>query len=510
MASEPESILDKLDAIAPIQRFDAFPKVQSTFRSRTTGGGFLTILVLLLSTLLVLNDFAEFMWGWPDSEFSVDDKIAQTMTLNADLVVNMPCHYLTVDLRDAVGERLHLSNGFRRDGTIFDPNQAQLLRTYQTRATWAARDIVALSRKNRGFFAWLWNTNRKQEFAPTYNYRPDGSACRIYGSVEVKKVTANLHITTLGHGYGSREHTDHSMMNLSHIITEFSFGPYIPDIVQPLDYSYEKTSEPFTVFQYFLNVVPTTYHATPSRSVTTNQYSVTHYVKYIKHGEVHQRTTTFIQFLVRVVGVIGGVWVCAGWAFKIGGKAAEVVVGSSDEDTLAEATSSSRKSRWAGGVLINERLLLDGTRVVPPGGVGQPPRTTHMARLPPAPCLVRRSARTPPLHSLAHPFSGGIPASPYPAHGPTPSGQWPASLQAPPSLPHTPPMGSGFPSSPLPPPPSAPSPYLTPGFQRSVSGGAAVPSSPYSGIPTRPPSSLGPNTNRASSYGSPTTAEKER
>ena len=32
-------------------------------------------------------------------------------------------------------------------------------------------------------------------------------------------------------------------MNLSHIITEFSFGPYIPDIVQPLDYSYEKTYE---------------------------------------------------------------------------------------------------------------------------------------------------------------------------------------------------------------------------------------------------------------------------
>lgn len=32
-------------------------------------------------------------------------------------------------------------------------------------------------------------------------------------------------------------------MNLSHIITEFSFGPYIPDIVQPLDYSYEKTDK---------------------------------------------------------------------------------------------------------------------------------------------------------------------------------------------------------------------------------------------------------------------------
>lgn len=37
----------------------------------------------------------------------------------------------------------------------------------------------------------------------------DGPACRIYGSVNVKKVTANLHITTLGHGYMSYEHTDH-------------------------------------------------------------------------------------------------------------------------------------------------------------------------------------------------------------------------------------------------------------------------------------------------------------
>lgn len=32
-------------------------------------------------------------------------------------------------------------------------------------------------------------------------------------------------------------------MNLSHVITEFSFGPYFPDIVQPLDYSFELAKE---------------------------------------------------------------------------------------------------------------------------------------------------------------------------------------------------------------------------------------------------------------------------
>lgn len=96
---------------------------------------------------------------------------------------------------------------------------------------------------------------------------------QIYGSMEVKKVTGNLHIvrtclcrlrrpltlplvqTTLGHGYLSWEHTDHAraftlhrsracladikatVMNLSHVIHEFSFGPYFPRIVQPLDNS---------------------------------------------------------------------------------------------------------------------------------------------------------------------------------------------------------------------------------------------------------------------------------
>ena len=74
----------------------------------------------------------------------------------------------------------------------------------------------------------------------------------------MRVLEGNLHITTLGHGYASHYHVDHSRkclifsivqslnitkisveMNLSHVINEFSFGPYFPDIVQPLDYSFE-------------------------------------------------------------------------------------------------------------------------------------------------------------------------------------------------------------------------------------------------------------------------------
>ena len=51
----------------------------------------MTIFVVLLAFLPVLNDIGEYIWGWPDSEFSVDDNKLSFLNINVDLVVNMPC-----------------------------------------------------------------------------------------------------------------------------------------------------------------------------------------------------------------------------------------------------------------------------------------------------------------------------------------------------------------------------------------------------------------------------------
>jgi len=51
----------------------------------------------------------------------------------------------------------------------------------------SARQAIAQSRKSRGLFSWF--RRGEPEFRPTYNYETDGSACRIYGSLQVKKVT---------------------------------------------------------------------------------------------------------------------------------------------------------------------------------------------------------------------------------------------------------------------------------------------------------------------------------
>jgi hypothetical protein len=92
MEHEP-SILDKLDTVvpAPLAQFDAFPKLPSTYKSRSESRGFLTIFVILLCVLLTLNDVGEYIFGWPDHEFSVDSEQTSSLTINVDMVVNMPC-----------------------------------------------------------------------------------------------------------------------------------------------------------------------------------------------------------------------------------------------------------------------------------------------------------------------------------------------------------------------------------------------------------------------------------
>ncbi|KAG8832637.1 hypothetical protein FRC17_000949 [Serendipita sp. 399] len=489
-----KSLLEQLDQVAPIKKFDAFPKLPASYKSRTKFGGFMTVFVIALSFVLILNDVGEFIWGWSDYEFTIDKDQSRPLEINVDVVVNTPCSALSVDLRDAVGDRLHLSDTITRDGTLFDIGQAHEFKEHQRALS--TREIVAASRRSRGFFS-MFKASRPQ-YRPTWNHTPAGSACRIYGSFAVRKLTGNFHITALGHGYGGVEsHASHDSINMSHVITEFSFGPYYPDITQPLDYSFETTDRPFVAFQYFITVVPTTYIAPRSRPLQTSQYSVTHYIKDIDHGrgtpgiffkyeidpialEIHQRTTSLIQFLVRIVGVIGGVWVCFGWAFKVAAKVSQKagITSDDDEPITSEVTGMSAKKRWRGSNLGLRRRNPDDTGsnwstpmaspFVAYSNQGTPasPYATFSAQGAPSPYAAAQSSPyyAPPSRSGSN---AGYPPSPSSAtHHLAPSSPYsPAHFPASPL-----PGQSGFSSSGLAPPsprpgsanlyaPSSPSPY---------------------------------------------------
>lgn len=310
-------------------------------------------------------------------------------------------------------------------------------------------------------------------------------------------------------------------MNLSHVVTKFSFGPYFPDITQPLDYSLEMANEPFVAYQYFLSIVPTTYVAPRSSPLVTNQYSVTHYVRPIVHGhgtpgiffkfdldplavEVNQRTTSFIQCIIRVIGVVGGVWVCFGWGLKVAGKVTDKVGltnpnGVSGEEILS-ADVSGRKKSWRGADLRSRKPGTEPAWIAEGGSVysgtpmsaafshhggtgsqyggtpaspyfpGTPSLYAPGARsAPPPPSPGRRMSPFPPSPSLGH---STFPPSPLPAHSAFPPSPVPGqSTLPPPGTPGS--AASHFPSSPA------------PGRQTfghvHGSGGLSVPSSPAPG-----------------------------
>ncbi|KAM0791808.1 hypothetical protein ACM66B_004068 [Microbotryomycetes sp. NB124-2] len=304
----------------PLDAFDAFKKTNATYKEKTERGGVLTVVVALVIALLVWTELREYLYGDASYQFSVDKGIAHELQLNLDATVAMPCHYLTVDVRDAVGDRLHISDEFKKDGTSFDIGQAKRIENIKN-----AKEISATR--------MIHDSHGRRVFPKTANIIEDGPACRIYGSMAVKKVTGNLHITTLGHGYLSWEHTDHKLMNLSHVIHEFSFGPYFPKIAQPLDNSVETTDAHFHIFQYFVSVVSTTYIDARRRVLHTSQYSVTDMSRVTEHGKgvpgifikydiepmaltIRERTTSLLQFLVRLAGIVGGILVCTDYGFR--------------------------------------------------------------------------------------------------------------------------------------------------------------------------------------------------
>ncbi|EJT48284.1 pyruvate dehydrogenase (acetyl-transferring) [Trichosporon asahii var. asahii CBS 2479] len=231
--SEGSSILEELDKLAPIKSFDAFPKVQSSYTIRSRRGGVLTALV-------GLNDLGEYLYGSTSLSVKVDPTIESNLQLNVDVTVAMP--YLSIDLRDGVGDRIHLDKEFAKEGTVFETGKAVTKKVHE------------------------------------------GPACRVYGSVQVRKVAANLHITTLGHVYRAREHTDHH--SAGHELGDngrtIIFGLFRQRISMPVAGGCRPHSFPHgggvpgIFFKYELEPM----------SIT-----------------IRERTTTLYQFLIRLVGV---------------------------------------------------------------------------------------------------------------------------------------------------------------------------------------------------------------
>ncbi|KAF8813264.1 hypothetical protein BYT27DRAFT_6379481 [Phlegmacium glaucopus] len=162
--SEQASLLDKLDT-TPLAKFEMLPNIPSTYKA--------------------YSESRKFLWGWPDFEFSVDNNPSKYLNINIDLVVAMLCGYLSIDLRDAMADRLFLSGRFRRNGVTSHRSEGAFSSTICKPSN---RSVTQLSPR---LFDWLLR-REKVLFKPMYNYEPIESACRISGTLAVTRVTSDV------------------------------------------------------------------------------------------------------------------------------------------------------------------------------------------------------------------------------------------------------------------------------------------------------------------------------
>lgn len=159
--------------------------------------------------------------------------MSHELQLNLDIVVNMACNDLQVNIQDASGDRILASDLLHREDTSWIVWMQQ--RNYETHD--GGHEYQHLSHEDRDRLSAQEedvhvqhvlgevrrNPWRKFAKAPRIRRGDPVDACRIYGSLESNKVQGDFHITARGHGYRDfGAHLDHSGMFSPLIIGEIA------------------------------------------------------------------------------------------------------------------------------------------------------------------------------------------------------------------------------------------------------------------------------------------------
>jgi hypothetical protein len=176
----------------------------------------------LISVILFWTELSRWWRGTEQHTFAVEKGVSHILPLNLDVVVNMRCADLHVNVQDAAGDRILAAGALTRDPTrwahwVDGKGVHRLGRDAQGRVVTGegyvapateqheegfgeehVHDIVALGRKRAkwGKTPRLWGA--------------EADSCRVYGSLELNKVQGDFHITARGHGYMEfGEHLEH-------------------------------------------------------------------------------------------------------------------------------------------------------------------------------------------------------------------------------------------------------------------------------------------------------------
>ncbi|XP_028305442.1 endoplasmic reticulum-Golgi intermediate compartment protein 2 isoform X1 [Gouania willdenowi] len=320
-------------ALTLVRELDAFPKVPESYVESSASGGTVSLIAFTLMAVLTFLEFLVYRNTWMRYEYEVDKDFSSKLKINVDITVAMRCQYIGADVLD-LAETMVASDGLIYEPTNFELSPQQRL-WQMTLLHIQERLRVEHSLQDVLFKSAIKAPPPVQTRSD--NNLPSPNACRIHGHLYVNKVAGNFHITvgkSIPHPRGHAHLAalvSHDTYNFSHRIDHLSFGEAVPGIISTLDGTEKISSDSNHMFQYFITIVPTMLN-TYQVSADTHQYSVTERERVINHAagshgvsgifmkydisslmiKVTEQHMPLWKFLIRLCGIIGGIFSTTG------------------------------------------------------------------------------------------------------------------------------------------------------------------------------------------------------
>mmetsp|Transcript_17742 Transcript_17742/g.25041 ORF Transcript_17742/g.25041 Transcript_17742/m.25041 type:complete len:438 (+) Transcript_17742:165-1478(+) len=165
-----------------------------------------------------------------------------------------------------------------------------------------------------------------------------GEGCNIHGIVALSSGGGNVHIapgrdmenfgqTMFFQNIFDLINQAFETFNVSHTVHKLRFGREYPGHIHQLDGANRMIEDAYGMYQYYIQVVPTTYKFLNGTIIQTNQYSVTEHMRHVSpgsnrglpgvfffyevsplHVDIEEYRRGFVHFFTGVCSVIGGVY----------------------------------------------------------------------------------------------------------------------------------------------------------------------------------------------------------
>ncbi|KAH0616511.1 hypothetical protein JD844_027662 [Phrynosoma platyrhinos] len=380
--------LNRKKTLNLMKELDAFPKIPESYIETSASGGTVSLIAFTTMALLTIMEFTVYRDTWMKYEYEVDKDFTSKLRINIDITVAMKCQYIGADVLDLAETMVASADGLTYEPVIFELSPLQrewqrMLHIIQSRLQeeHSLQDIIfksafksastalpprpetctAMIIQDKSELSTGEQEGKDVTFELMYTQSDDcenlswednslqpPDACRIHGHLYVNKVAGNFHIT-VGKAIPHPRGHAHLAALVSH---EW--------IINPLDGTEKIASDRIglqfrlcfvfvflsdnQMFQYFITVVPTKLH-THKISAETHQFSVTERERVINHAAgshgvsgifmkydisslmvtVTEEHMPFWQFLVRLCGIIGGIFSTTGILHGIGRFIVEIV-----------------------------------------------------------------------------------------------------------------------------------------------------------------------------------------